>query len=233
MEDVRAQLKRSDTVPETFREKTNFAVLHWNGSSVFYNSQYPGDINILKADARWHVNNNGWDGLAYHYAAGRSGKEYQCRTWTARLSHSGNTLMNNEAFSILCITGDGDPISDLQYKSVLNRLRSTGINRRYWLGHKESPRTTSCPGALLIRWLDNLRKEVKIQVSTKALYLGTIRDEPSILSYKLGQVEANQPVTGHWVLGQPIKGDSLWLMLSGDRYIHASSLDSRSYNYVG
>lgn len=233
MLDVRAQLVRSTIVPETYRKLTNFTVLHWNGPSVMYNTTYPGDINILKADARWHVQNNRWDGLAYHYAVGRTGTEYQCRTWTAKLPHSGNSLMNDQAFSVLCITGDGDEISDLQYASVLNRLRATGLNRRFWLGHKEAPRTTACPGALLMRWLTELRKEVHIQTTTKSIYLATVRDEPSSLSAKLGIIDPGMTLTGYWVLGQPVKGDALWLQLSGDKYVHASALDTRSYAYVG
>lgn len=231
MEDIRALLLRSTTVPETKRTKTNYSVTHWNGPSVLYeNGNYMGDIPLLKADAKWHVNGNGWDGLAYHYAIGRAGNEYKCRNWDARLPHSGNTLMNNEAFSVLVITGDGDPISERQYAALHRRLVAIGIDRRYWLGHQEAPRSTSCPGALLMRWLGAKRNEVRQPVSNvRILYNANIRDEPSVLSQLVGSANANTTVSGRWRLGKPVKGDSLWLELSGDRYIHASALDTRSY----
>lgn len=231
MEDIRALLLRSNTVEEQTRLKTNFAVLHWQGPTVFYKGSYPGDLKTLQADARWHVQNNGWDGLAYHYAVGRTGKEYQCRNWTAKLPHSGNSLMNAEAFSVLCITGDGDPISSLQYDGVLRRLRATGITKRYWLGHQEAPRSTACPGALLMRWLRAQRNQVRqYAANVKVKYNAVVRDEPSVLSYKLGTKLVGELITGYWRLGQPVKGDSLWFELPGDKYIHSSALDTRSYN---
>lgn len=234
MIDVRAQLKRSATVPQTTRKATNFAVVHWNGPSVFYNGVYPGDIPLLKADANWHVDHNGWDGLAYTYAIGRTGNEYQTRDWNARLSHAGNALMNNEAFSVLMITGDGDQISQVMFDALLRRLRAIGIERRYWLGHQESPRSTSCPGALIMRWIKAKRSEVRVPTTdVKVLYPATVRDEASTLSAKLGSRMPTELVSGNWVLGQPVKGDSLWLELKGDQFIHASALDTRSYVYAG
>lgn len=220
-----AQLKRSATVPQTFREKTRFAVIHWNGPSV----RNAEDITVLKNDAIWHVDHNGWDGLAYHYGIGRTGKEYQCRLWNTKLPHSGNTLMNNEAFSILVITGDGDPISTEQYNSLYHRLSAIGIERRYWLGHQEAPRTTACPGALLMRWLWDKRNEVRQPASTELLYNANVRDEASQLSQLLGPLEKGRKVNGWWRLGKPVKGDSLWFELNGDRYIHASALNTNSY----
>lgn len=233
MQDVRALLMRSYTVPQKYRVKTNYAVLHWNGPSVFYKSAYPGDLNILQSDARWHVINNRWDGLAYHYAIGREGKQYQCREWTAKLPHSGSSLMNDEAFSILAITGDGDSISPSQYSSIYDRLVKTGIKSRYWLGHQESPRSTACPGALLMRWLWGLRKRVNVhsEEKVKVIYTANVRDEYSTLSAKIDVKYPGEFVSGIWRLGNPVKGDSLWLELKDDLYIHASALDTKSYIY--
>lgn len=235
MLDIRANLKRSLTVPQTTRKASRFAVVHWGGLSVFKNGIYPGDIATLKEYANWHVNNNGWDGLSYTYAIGRMAQAYQCRDWNAKLAHAGNTLMNNEGFSVLVITGDGDPVSELMLDALLHRLRSTGIERRYWLGHQESPRSTACPGALLLRWLKARRAEVRIpsEQEVRVFHTATVRDEFSTLSAKLGSRVPDEIVCGTWVLGQPVKGDSLWLELKGDQFIHASALDTRSYIYAG
>ena len=59
-----------------------------------------------------------------------------------------------------------------------------------------------------------------------------MRDEATTLSAKLGSRFPGEIVTGTWVLGQPVKGDSLWLELRGDQFIHASALDTRSYSYA-
>jgi len=234
MEDVRALLNRSLTVPQTTREKTAFSVIHWNGPSVMHAGLYPGDMATLKIDADWHVDHNGWDGLAYHFAIGRHGQTYKCRDWSAKLPHSGNSLMNAEAFSVLVITGEGDGISVAQYSGLLDVLRMTNRGRRFWLGHQEAPRSTACPGALLMRWLRARRAEVRLPVSgVLTRYAANVRDEASVLSQLLGVKSPGEYLAGHWVLGQPVKGDALWLELPGDRFVHASALDTRSYAYVG
>lgn len=241
--DVRDQLARSSTVPQVNRTEHNFAVVHYNGPSVLKDRHgrdiWRGDLSLLKADARYHVYTQGWDGLSYTYAIGReqnsdgTAKAYQCRDWNAKLAHSGNTIMNNEAFALLLITGDGDSIPDRMFSKLQERLNAIGIERRYVLGHQESPRTTACPGAIIMRWLKRQRDAV-IQpvVGVKVKYNANIRDESNVLSALVGSSKAGATHSGNWVLGKPVKGDCLWLQISGDRYIHASALDTRSYQKV-
>jgi hypothetical protein len=238
--DVRSQLARSSTVPQVSRSVTNFAVIHYNGPSVLKNAQgqniWNGDLALLKADARFHVNVRGWDGLSYTYAIGREktntgqAKAYQCRDWSAKLAHAGNSLMNDEAFAFFMVTGDSDLVPDYMFKTLQERLYAVGIERRYWLGHQESPRSTSCPGAPIMRWLKSKRDEIiRRAVGVKVKYNANIRDESSVLSAVVGSSPAGATWSGEWCLGKPVKGDSLWLRISGDRYIHASALDARNY----
>lgn len=234
--DVRGQLARSTTVPQVNRTETNFAVIHYNGPSVMRG--WNGDLALLKADARYHVYTQGWDGLSYTYAIGREmdngeAKAYQCRDWNAKLAHAGNTLMNNEAFAILMITGDGDTVSDAMFSKLHERLNAIGIERRYTLGHQESPRTTACPGAIVMRNIYARRAEVKQPaVGVKVKYNANIRDESNTLSAIVGYAKPGNTFSGNWILGKPVKGDCLWLQIPNDRYIHASALDTRSYQKV-
>lgn len=241
--DVRNQLARSATVPQVNRVAHNFAVVHYNGPSVLRDNAgrniWRGDLALLKADARYHVYTQGWDGLSYTYAIGReqnsdgSAKAYQCRDWMAKLAHSGNTLMNNEAFAFLIITGDGDPVPNYIFEKLQERLNAIGIERRYVLGHQESPRTTACPGAIIMRHIYAKRAEVvQPVIGVKVKYTANIRDESNTLSAIVGKASIGQTFSGEWILGKPVKGDCLWLRISGDRYIHASALDTRSYRSV-
>jgi hypothetical protein len=238
--DVRNQLARSSTVPQVNRVEHNFAVIHYNGPAVLNaDGSYVGDLALLKADARYHVYTQGWDGLSYTYAIGReqnsdgTAKAYQCRDWNAKLAHSGNTLMNNEAFAIFVATGDSDPVPSYMLSKLQERLNAIGIERRYVLGHQESPRTTACPGAIIMRHIYAKRAEVQQHnTGVKVKYVANIRDESNTLSAIVGKANPGATFTGEWILGKPVKGDSLWLRISGDRYIHASALDTRSYQKV-
>lgn len=239
MIDIRAKLLYKNYTPAGVgidrkkRSTTRYSVIHWAGDPVPRNENgaYIGDIATLQSYARWHVQHHGWDGLSYHYAIGRSGLEYQCRNWNTELYHAGHKTFNEEAFSVLVVTGDGDTITQEMYASLYRRLVAIGIDRRFWLGHQEAPRTTACPGAYLMRWLNSKRNEVRQQVANvRVLYNANIRDEPSVLSANVGSMLAGQTiVNGVWRLGKPVGGDSLWLEIAGDRYIHASALNTSSY----
>lgn len=223
-------LTRSTKEPERYMSgPARFVMVHWNGPSVLTNG-YAGDIRQLQIDADWHVNHNGWDGLSYHYAIGRTGQEYQCRYYHTSLWHSGIKLFNDWAWAVHVITGEGDPISPEQFEGLRRRLNALGINRRYWLGHREGPKLTKCPGPLLERWLWNERMKVRQPAKTKVRFQANVRDMADVDSHLLGQLEPGREINGWWRLGKPWKGDSLWFELNGDRYIHASALYTTSYN---
>jgi hypothetical protein len=233
MHDIRDLLKRSRTVPQTTRPRTRFLTVHWNGPSI----GRAGDLALLQADARYHVDTRGWDGLSYHYCAGRE-DTWRMRDHDARLAHCGVALGNSESLSVLVATGDGDRIDAAQYSRLRELIRTLGVAPRYVLGHKFWPRATACPGASLIRWLEALHAEFSDDHNSEVHTTGAanIRDESSVLSLKLGEVPAGTKLWGRWVLGQPVRGDSLWLEGEGwakddDRrqYVHASVLDARGY----
>jgi len=106
------------------------------------------------------------------------------------------------------------------------------------LGHQEWPRATACPGALINRWLRAFRtKHSDAGPNTvKAFLAGVIRDEPDPLSLALGQLMPGAQLFGRWMLGKPVRGDSLWFEGTGwandndpQQYVHGSSLDTATY----
>lgn len=231
MEDIRSLLYRNPKVPQVNRRSTGYVTVHYNGPSV---ANHKSDLELIKFDARYHGITKDWDGLAYHFAVGRDGKQYQTRDWSARLNHSGVTQGNNESLAVFVATGEGDVIPPEQYASLENLLLGIGIKPRFVLGHQEWPRATACPGALLMRWLRNYRKtnSWQEQITTKTRYAANVRDEADVLSLKVGSLAQGATVKGRWVLGKPVKGDCLWLELADFadlRYIHGSVLDTSSY----
>jgi hypothetical protein len=229
MVDVRAKLTRSRTVRQVARGGTQFVTIHYNGPSV---AAQPNDLKLLQADARFHVNTRGWDGLSYHYGVGRDGETYWCRDYLARLAHSGVTLGNEKSLAVLVITGEGDVPSTEQLQALGALLTSLKISPRYVLGHQEWPRATACPGAQLRRWIAAYRQRKSTQwpVHLHTLYDAcNVRDEADVTSHRVRVLGKGAELTGTWTLGKPVKGDCLWLKLTGDEYVHASVLDSASY----
>ena len=97
MIDVRDQLKRSDTQKQALRLVTNVITRHYNGPAI---GAMP-TLKLLQADARFHVDTRGWDGLSYHYAIGKDGEQFLCRDDMARLNHCGVAQGNNESLAVL------------------------------------------------------------------------------------------------------------------------------------
>lgn len=226
MQDVRLQLIRSKTVRQVLRRKTKNLTVHWNGPSV---AKVPKDLTLLKADARFHVETRGWDGLSYHYGVGRDGQQYWCRDQLALLAHSGVAQGNNESYSVLIITGEGDNIPPIQYVSLEDIIRVQNIAPRWVLGHQEWPRLTACPGPLLMRWLAEYRGRYRAAGATTTLITANVRDESSVLSHKTRELAKNTPVVGTWMLGKPFKGDALWFQLQGTTdYLHGSVIDTKA-----
>ena len=222
--DVRDRLLRHPRVKQVARPTTRFVTVHWNGPSV---KGYRTDLQLLIADANYHVNTKGWDGIAYHYAVGRDGHLYQTRDHEARLNHAGVPQGNQESLSVFVCIGEGDVPPPVQLIGLERLLEYLEIKPRYVLGHREWPRNTSCPGAQLTRWLANyrLRHSAGPVFSVKAQYTSNVRDEPSVLAHQVRKVQAGTLIKGSIVLANPVKGDSLWLKLDGTTdYIHASGL---------
>lgn len=220
--DIRDQLVRSTTVHQVSRKVTKFVTLHWNGPST---AEVNDDIAVFKADARYHVNTRGWDGIAYHYGVSRTTHAvYTLRDFMARLNHSGVPQGNSESLSVLTPIGEGDTFSDLMEENLRNLLDIIGLAPRYVLGHQEWPRATKCPGALIMRFLQRYRSEHSGAPFTgKTKWVANVRDEPSVLSYRVRTLPAGSTVRGTVVLGSPVKGDSQWIKLEGTTdYVHGS-----------
>lgn len=223
MLDIRAELSRSVTVKQINRTSTNFITIHYNGPSV---SGYKDDVKLLKMDADYHVRTRGWDGLAYHFAVGRDGIIYRTRDYDARLNHSGVPKGNSESLAVFVVCGEGDVPPPIQLNALESLLVELKIRTRYVLGHKEWPRATACPGALLTRWLNSYRSKSSGGLfEGKVKFVSNVRDEPNVTSHLVRKLSPGTPIKGKIVLANPVQGDSMWVQLEGSTdYVHASGI---------
>lgn len=239
MKDIRAQLRRDNRNGPNRKRKgpPRYIMLHWPGPTVFDRwGNYPGDLKTIKGYANYHVDTKKWDGISYAYVIGRE-DTYQTRSWDDVLYHAGVSEFNEYALPVLVLAGkaaQNDLITDSMWHRLWMHVKALmsdfDLDWRYVLGHQEAPRSTECPGAVIMRWLNDRRAEVQqSNVTARVQYNANIRDEPNALSDRLGGIAAGNTLTGTWILGKPVGGDSLWFKLAGDRYIHASALNTSSY----
>ena len=233
--DVRGELKRASFTYKD-RAATTALTLHWNGPAVAI-----PDLALLKADARFHVDTRGWDGLSYHYAVGQSGEAYLCRDPQTQLAHSGTRAGNDFSLAVLAIIGEGQEPSPAML-DTLSRLGTEladgwGFGYHRFVTHAEWGRATSCCGSRLTSWLRGWRAErtglssdTGVPFHLWALPGARIRDEPTTSSAELTKLIGGAPVlvVGK-VSGQVVVGSSLWYRVvagsvNGTGFMHSSVL---------
>ena len=109
-------------------------------------SQTPDQI------ARFHVNSNGWPGIAYHYLIAADGTIYKC--WPAS-TVSYCVEKGNTPSLCVCLIGNftqaGPPAPQWAAAVSLSRMLLDAYDLTKLFGHKETPtsppQSTACPGA--------------------------------------------------------------------------------------
>jgi N-acetyl-anhydromuramyl-L-alanine amidase AmpD len=112
---------------------------------VHHSATRQGDA---RAFARYHIENNGWPGIGYHYILDKSGRCYKCQPANVVSYHASGY---NSCSIGVCMVGDFD--SEQPTQAQLDALvelcrelvRAYGI--RQVVGHREVPGThKTCPG---------------------------------------------------------------------------------------
>lgn len=99
------------------------------------------------AYARYHVQNNGWPGIGYHFVIQKDGKVYQTNKLTTSSYHASG--VNSQSIGI-CLTGsyDNSQPPAAQYTALiglLRHLRDT-LGQKPIYGHNQFS-SKSCPGS--------------------------------------------------------------------------------------
>lgn len=141
----------------------------WNYNAIaIHHSGNKGMKDPLEIE-KYHMNNNNFDDIGYHYMIHQNGKIYEGREIFYRGSHIAG--MNSGKIGILML-GDFDTqwwdSDDSLTKNHINKLKKliTTLKQQFPTitflgGHKEYSRKASdrCPGSLLMKEMDKLRKE--------------------------------------------------------------------------
>ena len=103
-----------------------------------------------EAFARYHVEENGWPGIGYHYVISKTGQIYKCQNVTTVSYHAGNA--NRRSIGV-CLVGNFDTQTptDVQMDALMELLAELitayPAAKGNIIGHREVPRTyKSCPG---------------------------------------------------------------------------------------
>ena len=128
----------------------------------------PKGVTAVKAFERHHMDNNGWNAIAYNWLIEEEGVIYVGRG--AGVISAATRPYNSRTESI-CYTGDGDKDIPAETQKSLTWLIAD-IQKRYtnklWVkGHRELA-STSCPGNVLFSWVQDYRNGVtRVQPKSK------------------------------------------------------------------
>ncbi len=96
---------------------------------------------------RWHVEDNGWRDIGYHWYMSRSGRWYSGRPEDQRGAHSGKKGNPNSLG--ICYEGTWLPTAAQIvgfWRKYQDLKRRYGIDHNEWYGHYQYKPSKTCPG---------------------------------------------------------------------------------------
>ena len=137
------------------RKKTDMIVIHCAATKATMDIGY-------KEIRKWHVEDNGWDDVGYHYIIRRDGKTEVGRPEGFQGAHA--PAVNSRSIGICLVGGmakDGGPDNNftleqfLYLKELLLKLKRTNPNVVEIVGHCDvQDNKPNCPGFNLKEWLN-------------------------------------------------------------------------------
>lgn len=131
-----------------------------------HHSESP-DTTTINDIRRWHVQENKWSDIGYHYVLTPNGTLEQGRP----VDKVGAHVQGDNLTSIgLCVIGNFDyhKPSETQMEAlkwfVPQLCQEFGIKRENVLGHRDGPQPANnktCPGKFLYEKIDEIRKEIE------------------------------------------------------------------------
>lgn len=164
--DVVDQLHKHPT--KTYATRKLRAITH----ICIHHSAVAGTVPVENV-AKYHVDNQGWPGIGYHYYVKPDGTIYQ----TQRLETVSYHVSHNNDYSLgICVSGDFTYVPppqvqiDAAAQLVAWLMQELAITEQKILGHKEFPANdTSCPGET---WLKRMTWKNTLLDSVRAVIAG-------------------------------------------------------------
>lgn len=175
------------------RQLTTHLTIHYNGPAVPSYGNIRGELDQIRADARWHMRPgafgvpSGADGIQYHGGTLSDGSQWRFRDQQDMLWHCGNAYGNKASLAWHCPIGGKQYPTSKQLRGlyyVYNAARiAYGIKRVSIVGHREW-KATECPGNLFPPTLDyrNQATYGTPIVFYKTIYNANCREAPDVNS---------------------------------------------------
>ena len=136
------------------RKKTEMIVVHCAATKPSMDIGY-------KEIRKWHVEDNGWDDVGYHYIIKRDGTKEVGRAEAFQGAHA--PAVNSKSIAICLVGGmaeDGDAENNftleqfLSLKDLIKKIKMTNPNIVEVVGHCDvQDNKPNCPGFNLKEWL--------------------------------------------------------------------------------
>lgn len=127
--------------------------VHWVGATL---GKYRHDTcaDRVRGTQAYHMDNNGWNDIAYSFMVCRHGWVFQGRGWGKRTAANGTDAGNSWGHAVCAIAGPGDPIT-WRMKWAIRRVRRAHRNRygKAALVTHSYFKPTACPGPDLEAWV--------------------------------------------------------------------------------
>lgn len=129
--------------------KVNFIVIHC--------ADTPSNMDVKISDLhRWHVEENGWSDIGYHYFIKRNGSLHDCRDDSLQGAHCKSV---NDSSLAICIEGGFNGVNSfttIQKKSLralINKLKKSHPNAAV-VGHSHFD-NKACPSFNVVEWYES------------------------------------------------------------------------------
>lgn len=128
--------------------------VHYEGGGKLTGRPHSQCAGRVRAIERFHVETNGWAGIAYTYLVCEHGYVYEGRGLGHRTAANGTTASNQNYYAVCALIGDKDPATDTlttAMRDAIDYLRAHGAGSSI-KGHRQFL-STSCPGTALYAWV--------------------------------------------------------------------------------
>lgn len=116
----------------------NLIIVHCSDSDHLHHDNY-------ESIRKWHVDENGWSDVGYHFLILKSGEVIRCRPLEKKGSHCKGFNKNSIG---ICLTGKNE-FSDAQFKSLKKLTKKLKeeyeLNEYDILGHRDFNKNKTCP----------------------------------------------------------------------------------------
>lgn len=128
--------------------------VHYEGGGKLTGQPHSKCAARVRNIESYHVNHNGWQGIAYTLLVCEHGYVFEGRGLGHRTAANGTNSGNQNWYAVCALIGDKDPAGDTLLhgmRDAIDYLQKNGAGKKI-NGHRDHL-STSCPGSALYAWV--------------------------------------------------------------------------------